>query len=97
MNKSEQVQPLFTLEKLGALTGGDKIAMTHFNSVFMGETVGKDLPLLISSLEEKDFEGIRKYAHKMKSSIDLYAIEAIASVVKEIEKLAENHGDLAEI
>ena len=89
-----QVKPLFTLEKLSELTNGDKIAMTHFNSVFMGETVGKDLGKLRTAADEGDFPGIRKFAHKMKSSIDLYAIDGISSVVKEIETMAGQQGDL---
>ena len=97
MNKSEQVKPLFTLEKLHALTSGDKIAMAHFNSVFMGETVGRDLPKLRSSLEAGDHAAVKKYAHKMKSSIDLYAIETISDVVRDIENRAAQATDLEQL
>lgn len=89
-----QVKPLFSLEKLSQLINGDKIAMNRFNSVFMNETVGKDLPRLRTAVDEGDYESIKKFSHKMKSSIDLYSIVMIKDVVKEVESLASQQSDL---
>jgi hypothetical protein len=97
VNQSVQVKPLFSLDKLSQLTNGDKIAMTHFNSIFMSETVGKDLPKLLTAVEEGDYANIKKFAHKMKSSIDLYAIDMITRVVKDVEKLATQQSDIKHI
>lgn len=92
-----QIKPLFTLDKLNQLTNGDKIAMTHFNSVFVAETVDKDLVKLRLASDHGDFLGIQKTAHKMKSSIDLYEINVISNVVKDIESMAVQQKDLDKI
>jgi hypothetical protein len=101
MNKFENMDKLspnsnclFSLSKLEALTDGDKEAIGHFNTVFLQETVAKDLPLIRKYFADRDFQQMRKYAHKMKSSIELYCIVDIIPVIRELEKLATNEPDI---
>ena len=92
-----RLNPLFTLDKISNLTNGDKVAMTRLNSVFIGETVEKDLINLCNAVDKGDFRAIKKIAHKMKPSIDLYGIELISSVVKDVESMAAHECDLEKI
>jgi len=92
-----QIKPLFTLDKISEITNANKVAMTHLNSVFMGETAGKDLINLCNAVDEGDFGAIKNFAHKMKPSIDLYGIELISSVIKDIEAMATHKYDLEKI
>lgn len=92
-----RLNPLFTLDKIRNLTNGDKVAMTRLNSVFIGETVEKDLINLCNAVDKGDFRAIKNFAHKMKPSIDLYGIELISSVVKDVESMAAHECDLEKI
>ena len=94
---SVRLNPLFTLDKIRNLTNGDKVAMTRLNSVFIGETVEKDLINLCNAVDKGDFRAIKNFAHKMKPSIDLYGIELISSVVKDVESMAAHECDLEKI
>ncbi len=95
--KDQYPEHLFSLKKLEGLTNGDHEAIAHFNRVFISETIEKDLPKLQTLFEAGDLERLRQHAHKMKSSIELYSIDSVATTIRRIEKSSDEPASQGEV
>ncbi len=76
--------PLFDLEPLRQLSGGDESFIKHMLGVF-DKLVQETTYDLKSALEEKDWKKASKAAHKIKPSLDQLRIESLRDTVREIE------------
>ena len=77
-------KPLFDLEPLRQLSGGDESFVKHMLEVF-DKLVQETTENFQSALEEKDWEKASKAAHKIKPSLDQLRIESLQDTVREIE------------
>ncbi|SRR6056297_199439 len=76
--------PLFDLEPLRQLSGGDESFVKHMLGVF-DKLVQETIENFQSALEEKDWEKASKAAHKIKPSLDQLRIDSLRNTVREIE------------
>lgn len=78
---------LYDLGQVKMFLGDDKQQLGNMISIFINET-----PIMIQALNENmlssNLEEVRFYAHKLKSSIDLFQINGLQQDIRVLEKLA---------
>ena len=78
---------LYNLSQVRLFLGDDKQQLGNMISIFVHET-----PVMIRALndnmEDLNYEEVRFYAHKLKSSIDLFQINGLQQDIRVLEKLA---------
>jgi len=78
---------LYDLGQVKLFLGNDKQQLGNMIGIFVNET-----PVMIKALNEnmesRNYEEIRFYAHKLKSSIDLFQINGLQNDIRVLEKLA---------
>lgn len=78
---------LYDLSQVKMFLGNDKQQLGNMISIFVSET-----PLMIQALNDNmqssNLDEVRFYAHKLKSSIDLFQINGLQQDIRALEKLA---------
>jgi HPt (histidine-containing phosphotransfer) domain-containing protein len=73
--------------------GEDQQQMTNMINIFVSE-----IPIMLKSLNEnaasRNYEELKFYAHKLKSSIDLFQINGLQDDIRTLEKLATELNDI---
>jgi len=91
LSDDQEPQPsvaLYSLRELESISGGDESFIKTILETFL-ESVPVQLSKIYSGISASDFQSIRNVAHQMKPSIDLLHIESAKSLIRNIEKEAE--------
>jgi len=87
---------LYDLGQVKMFLGDDKQQLGNMISIFVSET-----PLMIQALNENmqnyNLDEVRFYAHKLKSSIDLFQINGLQQDIRVLEQLAVEKTDVPSI
>jgi len=87
---------LYDLSQVKMFLGDDKQQLGNMIGIFISET-----PLMIKALNDnmdsKNLEEVRFYAHKLKSSIDLFQINGLQKDIRVLEQLAVEKNDVISI
>ncbi len=75
------------IKKISILCDHDQEFMKKTINKFLKNLAG-DIDCMKQNLTQKDWEGIRVLAHKMKSSLELMGIKQIATDMKNIENIS---------
>ncbi|VAW11619.1 FIG00652000: hypothetical protein [hydrothermal vent metagenome] len=87
---------IYSLDKINEMADGDQEFVNSVISVFL-EEVPQDLESLGVALEEENYEQVYQLAHKIKPNVDLLGMEQTRAAALEIEALAKNEANMAEI
>ncbi len=87
---------IYSLDKINEMADGDQDFVVSVISVFL-EEVPSDVAALESAITAKDYEQIRKMAHKIKPNVDLLGMEQTRVNALDLETLGKNHGSMEEI
>ncbi len=87
---------LFDLTNLDEMLGGDRQAMLQMVKIFLQATP-ESLTELNNCFKKDDLDGVSKLAHKLKSSIDIFAISEIKHDIRRLENLAREGVSIEEI
>lgn len=83
----------YDLEHIKLFLGEDKQQLGNMINIFLSET-----PLMLADLNEnfnqKNYDEVKFYAHKLKSSIDLFQINGLQTDIRILEKLASEQADI---
>lgn len=86
-NHNSMKGKLYNLSQVRLFLGDDKQQLGNMISIFVHET-----PVMIRALNDNmqdlNYEEVRFYAHKLKSSIDLFQINGLQQDIRVLEKLA---------
>jgi HPt (histidine-containing phosphotransfer) domain-containing protein len=82
--------PLYDLEPLRQIAGGDEAFIQHMLGIF-DKLVQETNDTLQSALNETDWEKAAKAAHKIKPSLDQLRIESLRNTVREVEAFPETN------
>ena len=87
---------LYNLSQVKLFLGDDKQQLGNMITIFLNET-----PIMLKALndncENKNYDEVKFYAHKLKSSIDLFQIDGLQNDIRTLEKLAVEKKDLPAI
>ena len=87
---------IYDLSQVKLFLGDDKQQLGNMINIFVSET-----PVMIQALNEnmqnKNLEEVRFYAHKLKSSIDLFLINGLQQDIRDLEQLAREKRDVTTI
>ncbi len=71
------------------MSGGDAAFIAEMIGLF-SEQVDEYAELMPKLVQEKDYDGLSKLAHKAKSSVAVMGMNSVAELLKELEKLAHD-------
>lgn len=71
------------------MSGGDAAFIAEMIGLF-SEQVDEYAELMPKLIQEKDYDGLSKMAHKAKSSVAVMGMNSVAELLKELEKLAHD-------
>ncbi|MEN8225281.1 MAG: Hpt domain-containing protein [Bacteroidota bacterium] len=87
---------LYNLSQVKLFLGDDKKQLGNMITIFLNET-----PIMLQALNEncecRNYDEVQFYAHKLKSSIDLFQINGLQTDIRKLEKLAVEKKDLPAI
>lgn len=87
---------LYDLNQIRLFVGEDHKQITNMINIFTSE-----IPVMLKGLNENldkhDYTEVRFYAHKLKSSIDLFQINGLQNDIRTLEKLASEVNDILAI
>lgn len=87
---------LYNLSQVKLFLGDDKQQLGNMITIFLDET-----PIMLKALndncENKNYEEVKFYAHKLKSSIDLFQINGLQQDIRALERLAVEQKDFPTI
>jgi hypothetical protein len=87
---------LYNLSHVKLFLGDDEQQLGNMITIFLSET-----PIMLKALNEncecKNYEEVKFFAHKLKSSIDLFQIDGLQNDIRVLEKLAVDKHDLPAI
>lgn len=87
---------LFDLENLNEMLGGDQKAVLQMIKIFLQATP-ESLSELNKCFEKSDYDGVSKLAHKLKSSVDIFAIIDIKQEIRRLENNTRDSINLDEV
>lgn len=87
---------IYSLDKINEMADGDEDFINSVISVFL-EEVPQDLSGLEEALARENYEQVYQLAHKIKPNVDLLGMEQTRAAALEIETLAKNEANMAEI
>ena len=93
MNNKENY---YDLSFLNQMMSNDKKEVTRMIKIFL-ETAPEILSKLNQGLSNNDMTDVHQYAHKLKSSIDIFKITELTDVIREIEKNSKENNNLNDI
>lgn len=83
---------MYNLNQVKLFLGDDKQQLGNMITIFLNET-----PIMLKALNENceshNYEEVKFYAHKLKSSIDLFQINGLQNDIRILEKLAVEKAD----
>ena len=86
----------YNLKQIKLFLGNDRQQLDNIITIFLSET-----PLMLTdlnnNLNEKNFDEVKFYAHKLKSSIDLFQINGVQDDIRTLEQLASEQKDIPAI
>lgn len=86
----------YNLKHVKLFLGEDKQQLDNMITIFLSET-----PLMLTdlniNLNEKNYDEVKFYAHKLKSSIDLFQINGLQNDIRTLEQLATEQKDIPDI
>ncbi|MFT4031897.1 MAG: response regulator [Siphonobacter sp.] len=88
--------PVFKLDYLREVTGGDEEAIADLLSVFVEETPIQ-LQNMIDALEQNDIVQVGKIAHALKSPAQMIGADEVGRILIRIQELAHKDTDLTNI
>jgi len=87
---------LYNLNQVRLFLGDDKQQLGNMIHIFLSET-----PLMLKALNDNmadsNYDEVKFYAHKLKSSIDLFQINGLQNDIRVLEKLAIDRNDIPAI
>ncbi len=87
---------MYNLSQVKLFLGDDKQQLGNMITIFLNET-----PLMLKALndhlEKQNYAEVKFYAHKLKSSIDLFQINGLQNDIRVLEQLAVDQQDLPAI
>ncbi|MCD4735478.1 MAG: Hpt domain-containing protein [Bacteroidales bacterium] len=86
----------YDLTNLNEMLGGDKKAILQMIKIFLVSTP-ETLNDLNKCHEKNDLSGVSKLAHKLKSSIDIFAIGELKQEIRRIETTTRDRFSLDEL
>lgn len=87
---------LFDLTNLNEMLGGDKKAILQMVKIFLQATP-ESLSELNKCFQKDDYQGVSKLAHKLKSSVDIFAINDIKQDIRRLENITRDNVSLDEV
>lgn len=87
---------LFDLTNLNEMLGGDKKAILQMVKIFLQATP-ESLNELNKCFQKDDLQGVSKLAHKLKSSVDIFAITDIKQDIRRLENITRDNVNLDEV
>ena len=87
---------LFDLTNLNEMLGDDKKAILQMVKIFLQATP-ESLNELNKCYQKNDLEGVSKLAHKLKSSVDIFAITDIKQDIRRLENNTRDNINLDEV
>jgi HPt (histidine-containing phosphotransfer) domain-containing protein len=87
---------LFDLTNLNEMLGGDKKAILQMVKIFLQATP-ESLNELNKCFQKDDMQGVSKLAHKLKSSVDIFAITDIKQDIRRLENITRDNVNLDEV
>ena len=87
---------LYNLDTVKEFVGDDEEQIIGLIMIFL-EDVPEMVNKLFDGYEENDYEQVRFYAHKLKSSIDLFKITELQEEIRSLEKNAKEKINMGNI
>jgi HPt (histidine-containing phosphotransfer) domain-containing protein len=87
---------LYNLSQIKLFLGEDRKQLGNMITIFLNETPVM-LKALNDNLSDKNYDEVRFYAHKLKSSIDLFQINGLQIDIRKLETLAQEQKDIPSI
>jgi HPt (histidine-containing phosphotransfer) domain-containing protein len=87
---------LFDLTNLNEMLGGDKKAILQMVKIFLQATP-ESLNELNKCFQKDDLQGVSKLAHKLKSSVDIFAVNDIKQDIRRLENITRDNVNLDEV
>ncbi|MCB0806264.1 MAG: Hpt domain-containing protein [Saprospiraceae bacterium] len=87
---------LFDLTNLNEMLGDDKKAILQMVKIFLQATP-ESLNELNKCYQKNDLQGVSKLAHKLKSSVDIFAIVDIKQDIRRLENNTRDNINLDEV
>lgn len=84
---------IYDLEHIKLFLGEDKQQLENMITIFLSETP-RMLNDLNQNFDQKKYDEVKFYAHKLKSSIDLFQINGLQKDIRVLEKLASEQNDI---
>lgn len=91
-----EAKRLFDLTNLNEMLGGDKKAILQMVKIFLQATP-ESLNELNKCYQKNDYDGVSKLAHKLKSSVDIFAINDIKQDIRRLENNTRDNINLDEV
>jgi HPt (histidine-containing phosphotransfer) domain-containing protein len=86
----------YDLKHVKLFLGDDRQQLDNMITIFLSETP-LTLTDLNNNLNEKNYDEVKFYAHKLKSSIDLFQINGLQDDIRTLEQLASGQEDIPSI
>ena len=87
---------LYDLTKIKAFVQNNKNVIKNLINIFLNNTP-EMLAIINKGLEEKDYNKISYYSHKLKSSIDNFNINELKTEIRLIEKYSSQESNIEEL
>jgi HPt (histidine-containing phosphotransfer) domain-containing protein len=86
----------YDLTNLSEMLGGDRKAIFQMIKIFLQATP-ESLSELNKCYEKNDMDGVSKLAHKLKSSVDIFAINDIKQDIRRLENNTRDNINIDEV
>ena len=87
---------LYNLSKIKAFVGNNKKVIDNIIDIFLHNSP-EMLSIINKGFDEKNYNKISFYSHKLKSSIDSFSINELKSEIRLIEKISKEKSNLEEL
>jgi HPt (histidine-containing phosphotransfer) domain-containing protein len=79
----------YNITKLSEICMGDEVFISQMIQTFVTQ-INKDLPIIQSAIDIKNWDTVHKITHKIKPSIDMLDIASAKPLIKEIVEKTRN-------
>ena len=83
----------YSLDRINSIALGNPEAIARFNKLFIEQTIEIDLPTLKQSAVNKNWKTVAEVAHKMKPSLDIYEINNVLEIIRELSNIKVSPSD----
>ncbi len=95
-NWNSSVKKVVNLDYLVDIMNGKKELILETIDIFIKQAA-EDLPIITTAIEKSDYPTVKRFAHRMKSTITMMGIQSLASVLSEMEMLGKEQMNLERI